>query len=150
TVASTRGDSTPGRALARRLIRPALSPTTARSIRTCTAQSRSARDGIRGHKRLGCDCRLEMRETKAADHSLPSFLSLALSSESGLGRGGDGAELTHQTEIVVVPPVLDDLAVRNAHDVEAAHLDTTPCRWDAKEVASVGAAHSRASDDLVP
>src|SRR5688500_13264119 len=40
-----------------------------------------------------------------------------------LGRVWDRAELPQQSQIVVAPPMLDDLTVGDAQDVHAGHLD---------------------------
>ncbi len=59
--------------------------------------------------------------------------------ELGGGEGGYGADLLEELEGVEFVPMLDQLAVGDAPDVDRVQLDLGPTRWDAEELAGVAA-----------
>src|SRR5829696_5767590 len=63
---------------------------------------------------------------------------------------GDGAKLPHQTELIKLEPVLLHLAVHHAVDLDAREGYLFVGRWDALELAAVGASEGHTRRDHVP
>src|ERR687889_1583895 len=63
---------------------------------------------------------------------------------------GDGAKLPHQTEQVHLKPVFGHLAVHHAVDLDACEGHFFTGRWDALELATVGASEGHTRCDHVP
>src|ERR687890_1172536 len=63
---------------------------------------------------------------------------------------GDGSKLLHQTEQVHLKPVLGHLAVHHAVDLDAGEGHFLAGRWDALELATVGASEGHTRCDCVP
>src|SRR5438105_14233788 len=80
------------------------------------------------------------RSTTPDNSSLPSQLP-AVGQERGLLRNARGAELLHEAEHVLLPPVLDELSVFEADDRDAADGDRLACRGDVLEGTRVPRAH---------
>ena len=67
----------------------------------------------------------------------------------GFGGDRDRPELAHQPQVVVVPPMLGDSAIGDAHDMAPGHRDGPAGGWEAEEFPKLGAAHRRAGHNFV-
>src|SRR5215212_5930391 len=63
---------------------------------------------------------------------------------------GDGAKLLHQTEQIHLKPVFGHLAAHHAVDLDAREGHFLAGRWDALELAAIGASEGHTGRDHVP